>query len=114
MGRERDINRYMNELDASRNMIQRTTDEKLASNGENERLKNHIMVLTDQNQKLVLEIENIMEQDERVRQQLCRKDRSMALLRNNKVNVEKSLNNIDDYLNRSSNGDYKSFARSPN
>ncbi len=59
----------------------------------------------------MLEVESVIEQDERIRQQLSRKERSMALIRNNKNNVEKSLNNIDEYLNRSSNGDY--YGKSP-
>jgi hypothetical protein len=42
-----------------------------------------------------------LEQDERIRQQLSRKDRTAGLLKNNKNNLEKSLTNLDDFLNRS-------------
>jgi chromosome segregation ATPase len=50
--RDREINRLLNELDSSRLLNQRVNDEKLNMSAENERLKNHIMVLTEQNQKV--------------------------------------------------------------
>lgn len=52
---------------------------------------------------MIQEIEQIVEQDERIRQQLSRKERTTTILRNNKNNLEKSLNNLDDFLNRSTN-----------
>ena len=83
-------------------MNQRITDDKMTGQMENEKLKNHIMVLTTQNQKLIAEIENVIDQDEKMKEQLARKDRIVALLRNNKMTLEQSLNNLDDFLNRSS------------
>ena len=59
------------------------------------------MVLTQQNQKLIAEIENVIDQDEKMKEQLARKDRIVAVLRNNKMTIEQSLNNLDDFLNRS-------------
>lgn len=50
--RDREINRFVNELDNSRGLNQRISEEKLGLNAENERLKNHIMILTEQNQKV--------------------------------------------------------------
>jgi citron Rho-interacting kinase len=50
--RDREINRLMSELDTSRVLNQRVTDEKLRSSSDNERLKNHIIILTEQNEKV--------------------------------------------------------------
>ena len=100
--RERELNRMNNEIEAMKTMNQRITDDKMSGQMENEKLKNHIMVLTTQNQKLIAEIENVIDQDEKMKEQLARKDRIVALLRNNKMTLEQSLNNLDDFLNRSS------------
>ena len=45
----------------------------------------------------------MLDQDEKIRQQLARKERTAGILRNNKNNLEKSLNNLDDFINRSYN-----------
>jgi hypothetical protein len=49
---DKEINRYANELESSRKINHRLNEEKSASNGDNEKMKNHIMLLTDQNQKV--------------------------------------------------------------
>jgi len=48
--REREINRFINDLEASRQTNNRISEEKFLLASENERLKNHIMTLTEQNQ----------------------------------------------------------------
>jgi len=48
----KEINRIANELEASRAISKRITDEKIVSKNENEKLKNHIIILTDNNQKV--------------------------------------------------------------
>jgi chromosome segregation ATPase len=105
--RERELNRLGNDIENMKVMNQRITDDKMNGQIENDKLKNHIMVLTQQNQKLIAEIENILDQDEKMKQQLSRKDRIVSLLRNNKSTIEHSLNNIDDFLNRSNNNAFK-------
>ena len=50
--RDREINRLLSELDTSRALNQRVTEEKLRSNSDNDRLKNHILILTEQNEKV--------------------------------------------------------------
>lgn len=52
--REREINRYISDLDASRMTNNRISEEKYMLASENERLKNHIMTLTEQNQKVII------------------------------------------------------------
>ena len=105
--RERELNRLGNDIENMKVMNQRISDDKMNGQIENDKLKNHIMVLTQQNQKLIAEIENILDQDEKMKEQLSRKDRIVSLLRNNKSTIEHSLNNIDDFLNRSNNNAFK-------
>ena len=105
--RERELNRLGNDIENMKVMNQRISDDKMNGQIENDKLKNHIMVLTQQNQKLIAEIENILDQDEKMKEQLSRKDRIVSLLRNNKSTIEHSLNNIDDFLNRSNNNVFK-------
>jgi chromosome segregation ATPase len=101
--RERELNRLGNDIENMKVMNQRINDDKMNGQVENDKLKNHIMVLTQQNQKLIAEIENVIDQDEKMKEQLARKDRIVSLLRNNKATIEQSLNNLDDFLNRSNN-----------
>ena len=101
--RERELNRLGNDIENMKVMNQRINDDKMNGQVENDKLKNHIMVLTQQNQKLIAEIDNVIDQDEKMKEQLARKDRIISLLRNNKATIEQSLNNLDDFLNRSNN-----------
>jgi len=48
---------------------------------DNDNLKQHIMLLTQQNQKLLCELEKVKEQDMRMKTLLSRKEQSCALLR---------------------------------
>ena len=51
--------------------------------------------------QFIEEIEDIADRDERLRQQLDRKNKILTLISNNRNNLEKSLMNLDDYLNKS-------------
>ena len=97
--RELELNQISNELENSKNINKRLIDDKTRIQIENEKLKQHIMILTNENQKLVYEFENIIDQDEKMKQQLGRKDKIFSILRNNKTNVEKSLSSLEGYLN---------------
>jgi len=48
--REREVNRYIADLEASRQANNRVSEDKYLLESENERLKSHIMTLTEQNQ----------------------------------------------------------------
>ena len=52
--RDREINRYVTDLDVSRQNNTRLSEENFVISSENEKLKNHIMILTEQNQKVFL------------------------------------------------------------
>ena len=97
--RELELNQISNELEKSKNINKRLIDDKTRIQIENEKLKQHIMILTNENQKLVYEFENIIDQDEKMKQQLGRKEKIFSILRNNKNNVEKSLSSLEGYLN---------------
>ena len=75
-----------------------------------ESYKNYIIFLTQQNQKLIAEIENVCDQDERMKEQLSRKDRILTLLRNNKNSIEMSLKDLGDFLGRSTNLSTQSYS----
>lgn len=100
--KESDIAHFTEQIEQAKGSNRKMTDDKMRMQIENDQLGRHIMILTQQNQKLIEEIENIMDQDEKMKQSLNRKDRIVALLRNNTATLEASLNNLDNYLNRSS------------
>ena len=71
---------------------------------KNGKLKEHIMLLTRQNQKLLGELENVKDQDLRLKTLLSRKDKSCMVLKgvkscieNSKINMEKTERNPMSY-----------------
>lgn len=44
------------------------------------------------------ELEYVLDQDERIKSHLAKKDKIYELLNQNKIFLEKSINNIDDHL----------------
>lgn len=101
--RERELNKVKVECDNIKNFNKQVSQDKMGTEMENEKLKNHIMLLTQQNSKLIAEIENVCEQDERMKEQLSRKDRIVSLLRNNRNSIEMSLKDLGEFLGRSTN-----------
>ena len=70
---------------------------------ENTKLRNHIMTLTEQNQNLINEIDNVIEEDEKAKYVLDRKKRISSLLITNRNTIEHSLNNLDECINKRNN-----------
>ena len=101
--REYELNKVTNDLEQSKISNKILLDDKTRIQIENEKLKQHIMVLTEENQKLICEFENIIEQDEKMKEQLGRKNKIFQILRNNKNNVEKSLSSLEGYINNNNN-----------
>ena len=58
------------------------------------------MILTEQNQNLINEIDNIIDEDEKKLNILNRKDRITSLLMNNRSIIDQSLNELDEGINR--------------
>ena len=67
---------------------------------ENMKLRKHIMTLTELNQCLYNEIDNVVEEDEKMSSILNRKDRISTLLLSNKITIDNALNNLDAGINR--------------
>ena len=67
---------------------------------ENAKLRNHIMILTEQNQNLINEIDNVIEEDEKAKYVLDRKKRINNVLLVNRNTIDQSLNNLDDFINK--------------
>ena len=72
-----DLNDKYNTLSA---MYSQATNDSKNNQIENGKLKGHIMVLTQQNQKLLGELENVKDQDLRMKTLLSRKDQSTMIL----------------------------------
>jgi hypothetical protein len=66
---------------------------------ENDKLRKHILVLSDLNQNLNNEIENVICEDQKMRNVLNRKDRINSVLTSNRCRIDKSLNSLDGYIN---------------
>ena len=101
--RERELNRLNAECDNLKSIKDQVSQDKMEKDMQNDKLKNHIVLLTQQNQKLIDEIRNVVDQDERMKEQLSRKERILSLLRNNKNSIEMSLKDLGDFLGRSTN-----------
>ena len=74
-----DLSEKYNTLNA---MYSQATNDSKNSQIENGKLKEHIMLLTQQNQKLLGELENVKDQDLRMKTLISRKEQSSAILRN--------------------------------
>ena len=74
-----DLSDKYNTLNA---MYSQSTNDSKNSQIENGKLKEHIMLLTQQNQKLLGELENVKDQDLRMKTLISRKEQSSAILRN--------------------------------
>ena len=74
-----DLSDKYNTLNA---MYSQATNDSKNSQIENGKLKEHIMLLTQQNQKLLRELENVKDQDLRMKTLISRKEQSSAILRN--------------------------------
>ena len=73
-----DLNDKYNTLNV---MYSQASNDSKNSQVENGKLKEHIMLLTQQNQKLLGELENVKDQDLRMKTLLSRKDQSNMVLR---------------------------------
>ena len=73
-----DLNNKYNSLNA---MYSMTTSDNKNSQIQNNKLKEHIMILTQQNQKLLDELDCVKDQDLKMKNLLSRKDQSSMILR---------------------------------
>ena len=101
--REQKINQINQDIDNIKMMQQNDENSNNLLQEENAKLRNHIMILTEQNQNLINEIDNIIEEDEKAKYVLDRKKRITSLLLTNRNTIDQSLNNLDECINRRNN-----------
>ena len=97
--REEKLTMLNHDLEAIKILQNNARDKNCVLKDENVKLRKHILVLSDLNQTLINEIENVICEDQKMRNVLNRKDRINSVLVSNRCRIDKSLNNLDDYIN---------------
>ena len=116
MEKERQINEVNLDNEHIRMMNRDNNDKNNFYKIENDKLINQIRILENQNQDIIDEIDNILNEDRKMKEVLCRKNRITSLLRDNNDTLEKSINNLDTYnrsYNSYNNYNYSSSTKSP-
>ena len=111
--RERRIQILNDEYEQGKRIRQQICSDNDGFQMENDKLKEHINVLTCQNQKLIGELENVLAQDEKMNEPLSRRDKISILLRNNKMTLEQSAHTLNEFIdggNNSGNPGNKMYA----
>ena len=98
--REKKIEMLNHDIETIKLMQQNASNRNCVLQDENAKLRNHIMVLTDLNQTLINEIDNVINEDAKMKSILDRKDRINSVLVSNRCTIDKSLNNLGEYINR--------------
>ena len=62
------------------------------------------MFLTDLNQRLMMELQNVMERDEKIKQQLANSEYIGDFLNETRQNIDNALNQLEMNLSRPSKG----------
>ena len=102
MDRERELNQLSHDNDKMQMMNRNNNDKNKMYKVENDKLRNHVRILENQNENLINEIDNILNEDKKMREVLKRKNRIISLLRDNNDTLEKSINELDAYINNNS------------
>ena len=97
--REQKVTMLTHDLEAIKILQGQAGDKNCALKDENAKLRKHILVLSDLNQNLINEIENVICEDQKMKNVLNRKDRISSVLTSNRCRIDKSLNCLDDYIN---------------
>ena len=103
--RERRIRLLNQEYEQGKRIHQQISCDNDGFQIENDKLKSHIQVLTCQNQKLIGELENVLDQDEKMNGPLSRREKIAGLLRNNKMTLDQSANTLNEFVNCGGNND---------
>lgn len=98
--REKKIEMLAHDIDSIKRLQQSASNRNCILQDENAKLRNHILVLTDLNQNLINEIDNVINEDAKMKSILDRKDRINSVLMNNRCTIDQSLNNLDVYINK--------------
>ena len=114
--RDNEIKRYLEEIGNCKGNIDNLEEDNTKLFTELEKMKNHILVLTEQNQKYCEELDNFVDQDEKLRAQLNKRERVNLIKSSNQFYLEKSLSNLDNNNNNNSAvaGDSRGFSQGNN
>lgn len=100
--KEKDLRNSAVDLDSLKSHNNALIEDKSRQGAEIEKLKQHIIVLTEQNQGYSEELENFLVQDEKLRQQLSsRREQSEFVLRSSKQFADKSVKSLDNHFSKS-------------
>ena len=97
--REEKVTMLTHDLEAIKILQGQASNKNCILKDQNCKLKKHILVLSDLNQNLINEIENVISEDQKMKNVLSRKERINSVLVNNRCRIDKSLNNLDEYIN---------------
>ena len=97
--REKKLTMLTHDLEAIKLLQGQASNKNCALKEQNVKLRKHILVLSDLNQNLINEIDNVISEDQKMKNVLSRKDRINSVLANNRCRIDKSLNNLDEYIN---------------
>ena len=65
-----------------------------------------VRILENQNQNIINEIDKILDEDRKMKEILSRKSRITSILRDNNDSLEKSINDLESYINSTAYNDY--------
>ena len=102
--RNAQINKLNLDKENMQKLLEMSSNQNCETQNVNDQLKNHIDNLTVQNQNLMDEIENVIKDDEKMKNIMNRKDRIFGTLRNNTSVVDKIRGNICCEVNECNNG----------
>ena len=100
--RDRKIAQLNREVEEIKMTQEQVSDDNDAYQVDNQNLRNHINVLTNQNKKLICELENVLGQDEDMKRKFARKDNTALLIRNSQNCLGQSVNSLEDCLSANS------------
>ena len=97
--KEKELNQLHNENRSIKLINAEYNKSKDINKIRNDKLKNQVIILESQNNTLINEIDNILEENRRMKEILNRKERTNYLLKYNNSNLERSMNDLDKYSN---------------
>ena len=109
MNKENQLNKICQENDKIQMMNSKIIEIKTIHDMENDKLKNQINILEQQNQGIINVIDYILEEDKNVKQVLKRKNRILSILHNNNDILEKSVNSLNSNINNPCNISFNDY-----
>lgn len=94
--KEKEVHRLVIDVEGLRLKNDKLIEDNTKLFTEVEKLKNHLIVLSEQNSRLAQELDVIGDQDERIREKLSRKEKISQLIMNNKSTLERSMRDFEE------------------